>query len=151
MVAHEQSVLHRDIKPENVMLEPSGNAKLMDFGIASPVRHGDGHAAERMVVGTPRYASPEQLLGDPVDERTDIYACGVMMYNMFTGKFPFNERSMERLIEVKQKEDYLAPLVQVPGFPDDIAALIVACLHADRDKRPRSAESLLKSLEDIRV
>ena len=63
-VAHEQSVLHRDMKPENVMLEPSGNAKLMDFGIASPMRSGDGQAAERLIVGTPRYASPEQLVGD---------------------------------------------------------------------------------------
>ena len=151
MVAHEQSVLHRDIKPENVMLEPSGNAKLMDFGIASPMRHGDGHAAERLVVGTPRYASPEQLLGDPVDERTDIYACGVMMYYMFTGKLPFNARNMERLLEVKNKEEYNAPVDVVPGFPPELAALIAACLKADRTQRPQSAEALLKTLEDMRV
>ncbi|HEV7165559.1 MAG TPA: protein kinase [Gammaproteobacteria bacterium] len=151
MVAHEQSVVHRDIKPENVMLEPSGNAKLMDFGIASPMRHGDGQAAERMVVGTPRYASPEQLLGDPIDERTDIYACGVMMYYMFTGKLPFNERNMERLLEVKGREEYLAPADLVPGFPSELAALIASCLRADREKRPQSAEALLKRLEDMRV
>ncbi len=150
-VAHEQAVLHRDIKPENVMLEPSGNAKLMDFGIASPMRHGDGHAAERLVVGTPRYASPEQLVGDPVDERTDIYACGVMMYYMFTGKLPFNERNMERLLEVKNKEEYPAPADVVPGFPAELAALIAACLKADRMQRPQSAETLLKKLEEIRV
>jgi len=150
-VAHEQSVLHRDIKPENVMLEPSGNAKLMDFGIASPMRHGDGQAAERLVVGTPRYASPEQLLGDPVDERTDVYACGVMMYYMFTGKLPFNERNMERLLEVKGREEYPAPSSFVPGFPEELAALIAACLKADRDKRPQSAEALLKTLEEMRV
>ncbi len=151
MVAHEQAVLHRDIKPENVMLEPSGNAKLMDFGIASPMRRGDGQAAERLVVGTPRYASPEQLLGEPVDERTDIYSCGVMMYYMFTGKLPFNERNMERLLEVKGKEEYTAPADLVPGFPAELAAVITACLRADREKRPQSAEALLKTLEDIRV
>ena len=151
MVAHEQAVLHRDIKPENVMLEPSGNAKLMDFGIASPMRRGDGQAAERLVVGTPRYASPEQLLGEPVDERTDIYSCGVMMYYMFTGKLPFNERNMERLLEVKDKEEYTAPADLVPGFPAELAAVITACLRADREKRPQSAEALLKTLEDIRV
>ena len=150
-VAHEQSVLHRDIKPENLMLEPSGNAKLMDFGIASPMRRGDGHAAERLVVGTPRYASPEQLVGDPVDERTDIYACGVMMYQMFTGKLPFNERNMERLLEVKGREEYPAPASLVPGFPEELAALIAACLKADREKRPQSAEAMLKILEEMRV
>ncbi|MFI4921368.1 MAG: serine/threonine-protein kinase, partial [Gammaproteobacteria bacterium] len=150
-VAHEQSVLHRDIKPENVMLEPSGNAKLMDFGIASPMRRGDGQAHERLVVGTPRYASPEQLTGDPVDERTDVYSCGVMMYYMFTGKLPFNERNMERLLEVKGKEEYAAPGTLVPDFPKELETLIAACLKADRDKRPQSAEALLRTLETLRV
>lgn len=149
-VAHEQSVLHRDIKPENVMLEPSGNAKLMDFGIASPMRH-DGQAAERLVVGTPRYASPEQLQGDPVDGRTDVYSCGVMMYYMFTGKLPFNERSLDRLLEVKNKEEYNPPSSVVPDFPKELEALIASCLKADRDKRPQSAEALLNTLEDMRV
>ncbi|HEY1774044.1 MAG TPA: protein kinase [Gammaproteobacteria bacterium] len=150
-VAHEQSVLHRDIKPENLMLEPSGNAKLMDFGIASPMRRGDGHDAERLVVGTPRYAAPEQLRGDAVDERTDLYACGVMMYQMFTGKLPFNERNMERLIELKEREDYLPLTEHIPDFPPALAAVIVACLKADRDARPKSAEALLKVLEAMRV
>ena len=150
-VAHEQSVLHRDIKPENVMLEPSGNAKLMDFGIASPMRRGDGQAHERLVVGTPRYASPEQLTGDPVDERTDVYSCGVMMYYMFTGKLPFNERNMERLLEVKGKEEYAAPGTLMPDFPKELETLIAACLKADRDKRPQSAEALLRTLETLRV
>ncbi|HEV2321792.1 MAG TPA: protein kinase, partial [Gammaproteobacteria bacterium] len=149
-VAHEQSVLHRDIKPENVMLEPSGNAKLMDFGIASPMRH-DGQAAERLVVGTPRYASPEQLQGDAVDARTDVYSCGVMMYYMFTGKLPFNERSLDRLLEVKNKEEYNPPSSVVPDFPKELEALIATCLKADWDKRPQSAEALLNTLEDMRV
>ncbi|HET7176027.1 MAG TPA: protein kinase [Gammaproteobacteria bacterium] len=150
-VAHEQSVLHRDIKPENVMLEPSGNAKLMDFGIASTMLRDDGRAHERLVVGTPRYASPEQLQGDPVDERTDIYSCGVMMYYMFTGKLPFNERNLERLIEVKNHEEYLVPATLVPGFPEPLAVLIAACLKADPAKRPQSAQALLKTLDDMRV
>jgi serine/threonine-protein kinase len=149
-VAHEQSVLHRDIKPENVMLEPSGNAKLMDFGIASQVRRGDGHT-ERLMVGTPRYASPEQLRGDPVDERTDVYACGVMMYQMFTGKLPFNERNIERLVELKEREEYTAPAELVPSFPPELQALVAACLKADREARPRSAQALLQVLEKLRV
>ncbi|MGE5624465.1 MAG: protein kinase domain-containing protein [Bacillota bacterium] len=149
-VAHEQSVLHRDIKPENVMLEPSGNAKLMDFGIASLVHRGEGEA-ERMLVGTPRYASPEQLRGDPVDERTDVYACGAMMYQMFTGKLPFNERSVDRLLEAKTKQEYVRPSDHVPGFPPELEKLIDSCLRADREQRPKSAEALLKILERMRV
>jgi len=149
-VAHEQSVLHRDIKPENVMLEPSGNAKLMDFGIASLVHRGDGEA-ERLVVGTPRYAAPEQLQGNLLDERADIYSCGVMMYQMFTGKLPFNERSLDRQVELKLKQEYSRPSEVVPGFPPELEKLIDACLRADREQRPRNAEALLKILERMRV
>ncbi|HLW74400.1 MAG TPA: serine/threonine-protein kinase, partial [Gammaproteobacteria bacterium] len=149
-VAHEQSVLHRDIKPENVMLEPSGNAKLMDFGIASLVHRGEGEA-ERLVIGTPRYASPEQLQSERLDERADIYSCGVMMYQMFTGKLPFNERNMERLVEVKTKAEYPKPSELIPGFPGALEALIIACLRADREGRPKSAEAMLDALERMRV
>jgi serine/threonine-protein kinase len=150
-VAHEQSVLHRDIKPENVMLEPSGNAKLMDFGIASAIRRGDGQEREKTLVGTPRYAPPEQLLGQPVDERADIYACGVMMYQIFTGKLPFNDRDMGRQSELKSKEEYVRPSELVPNISREVEAVIVACLKADRELRPRSAEVLLAMLEGIRV
>lgn len=150
-VAHEQSVLHRDIKPENVMLEPSGNAKLMDFGIASPIKRGDGQQREKIMVGTPRYASPEQLLGQPVDERADIYACGVMMYQMFTGKLPFVDRDVSRQASLKIKEEYVRPTEHVPNLPKEMEAVIVVCMKADLDLRPRSAEALLAMLEGIRV
>ncbi|MGH8369903.1 MAG: serine/threonine-protein kinase, partial [Gammaproteobacteria bacterium] len=150
-VAHEQAVLHRDIKPENVMLEPSGNAKLMDFGIASPIRRGDGHEREKFMVGTPRYAPPEQLLGQPVDERADIYACGVMMYQMFTGKMPFIDRDVNRQSSLKIKEEYVRPSEHVPNLPKEMEVVIVTCLKADRELRPRSAEVLLAMLEGIRV
>lgn len=149
-VAHEQSVLHRDIKPENVMLEPSGNAKLMDFGIAGLVHRGEGEA-DRLVVGTPRYAAPEQLRGESLDERADVYACGVMMYQMFTGRLPFNERGLDRQVELKTREEYPQPSEVVPGFPAELEGLIASCLKADREQRPRSAEALLGVLERLRV
>jgi serine/threonine-protein kinase len=149
-VAHEQSVLHRDIKPENVMLEPSGNAKLMDFGLASRMRYGDGPTAKLVVVGTPPYSSPEQLRGEEVDERTDIYACGVMMYQMFTGKLPFNEGNIEHLLVQQSQEDYLSPMAHVPTFPLPLATLIGACLKANRESRPKSAAAMLEFLENMR-
>jgi serine/threonine-protein kinase len=150
-VAHEQSVLHRDIKPENVMLEPSGNAKLMDFGLASRMRYDDNPAAKRMVVGTLHYASPEQLRGEEVDERTDLYACGVMMYQMFTGKLPFNEGGLEEMVEKKSRQEYQPPAVHVTGFPAPLAALIDACLKADRELRPKSAAAMLEFLENMHL
>jgi eukaryotic-like serine/threonine-protein kinase len=73
------------------------------------------------------------------------------MYYMFTGKLPFNERNMERLLEVKGREEYTAPADHLPGFPPELAALIAACLKADREQRPQSAEALLKILESMRV
>jgi serine/threonine-protein kinase len=150
-VAHEQSVLHRDIKPENVMLEPSGNAKLMDFGLASRMRYGAGPTAKLLVVGTPPYSSPEQMRGEVVDERTDIYACGVMMYQMFTGKLPFNGGDIGQLLVQQDDEEYLSPTVHVPTFPAPLAALIGACLKADREARPKSAAAMLEFLENMRV
>jgi len=150
-VAHEQSVLHRDIKPENVMLEPSGNAKLMDFGIASPIRRGAGQERERLMLGTPRYAPPEQLQGEVVDERADIYACGVMMYQMFTGKLPFAERDINRQVESKLRDNFVRPSEHVPNMPADIEKIIVVCLRSDRESRPGSAEALRTMLESIRV
>lgn len=150
-VAHEQSVLHRDIKPENVMLEPGGNAKLMDFGIASPILRGEERARERYIVGTPRYAAPEQLRGETVDERADLYSCGVLMYQMFTGKLPFTERDIGRLIELKSQERYEAPTERIKDMPPAFENVIRLCLKANREQRPASAARLLEILEAIRV
>lgn len=149
-VAHSEGVLHRDIKPENVMLEPTGNAKLMDFGIAGTLKRGGDQPGTTLIMGTPRYASPEQLQGKPVDERTDIYACGVMMYQMFTGKTPFNKREFDELLAHKIKENYRSPESLVKDFPPAIAALIAACLKASPDARPRNAKRLLEALEKLR-
>ncbi|MGH8282403.1 MAG: protein kinase domain-containing protein [Gammaproteobacteria bacterium] len=150
-IAHAEGVLHQDIKPENVMLEPNGNAKLMDFGIASPIKRDDRSAADVVIMGTPAYASPEQLQGAPMDERTDIYACGVMMYKMFSGKLPFDERQLNVLLALKLKEQFKPLSVLVKDFPASIEALISSCLKADPEERPESATALLQSLESIRV
>lgn len=150
-IAHAEGVLHQDIKPENVMLEPNGNAKLMDFGIASPIKRSEKSAANAVIMGTPAYASPEQLQGDSVDERTDIYACGAMMYKIFSGKLPFDARQLNVLLALKLKEHYRPVAELVKDFPASIEALIGSCLRADRSARPEGAAALLRALESIRV
>ncbi|NJN47619.1 MAG: serine/threonine protein kinase [Candidatus Competibacteraceae bacterium] len=87
--AHEQGVIHRDIKPQNMLVDPKGNCKLMDFGLA---RLADSVAITRtgLVMGTPHYMSPEQADGKALDARSDIYSTGVVLYEMFSGKLPFD-------------------------------------------------------------
>ena len=149
-VAHEQGILHRDVKPDNVMLEPTGNAKLMDFGIASQIKITDGNAKDAVIVGTPAYAPPEQLKGNRVDERADLYACGVLMYRMFTGMLPFDDRHLDKMIDKKTKADYRAAITVIQDLPASLDSVINSCLKVDRNDRPRSAGVLLAALEGIR-
>ena len=149
-VAHEQGILHRDVKPDNVMLEPTGNAKLMDFGIASQIKVTGGNTRDAVIVGTSAYAPPEQLRGTPVDERADIYACGVLMYRMFTGTLPFDDRHLDKMIDKKTKADYRPATAVIQDLPASLDSVINSCLKADRNERPRSAAVLLAALEDIR-
>ena len=145
--AHEQGVLHRDIKPENVILEQNGNAKLMDFGIARQV----GGAKENVILGTPRYAAPEQLKGGKLDARADIYAAGVLMYQMYTGTFPFVGGGFEKLAAVKNTEDPTPPSTHWRDIPKPLEELIMRCIARDPADRVKDAEALLVGLEALRA
>lgn len=149
--AHSQGVLHRDIKPENVILEHNGNAKLMDFGIAQQVTGQKADAMEGAVVGTPRYAAPEQLEGRRVDARADIYSTGIMMYQMYTGEFPFTARRFEELVKAKTTEDPTPPSTHWKEIPKDMEDLIMRCIAREPEDRIKSAEALLSALEKLRA
>jgi serine/threonine-protein kinase len=86
--AHSQGVVHRDLKSQNVMVGPSGQIKIIDFGLARSV-HLEGMTATGLIMGTPEYMAPEQVAGKHVDERADIYALGVILFEMLTGRVPF--------------------------------------------------------------
>jgi serine/threonine protein kinase len=91
--AHAQGVIHRDIKPQNLLLDERGILKVMDFGVSRLADSAGGVREAGLLIGTPAYMAPEQLLGDDVDERTDLYATGVVLFECLTGRLPFEAES----------------------------------------------------------
>ncbi len=151
--AHSQSVLHRDIKPENMIIEHNGNAKLMDFGIARPIqRSRTAQTQPGTLVGTPFYLAPEQLEGQEPDERADIYACGVVFYEIFTGNLPYpSDGNVMQVIQRKMNEDPRPPSEHWPTIPHTLEDIIMRCLERDREQRFADVEALLKELEILRA
>ena len=148
-VAHAEGILHRDIKPQNVLLDASGTAKVMDFGIA---RLADGSAAltqTGVVLGTPTYMAPEQLLGEPLDARADLYSLGVVMYESLTARTPFSTASPVALIAQMLHHEPPAPIDLRPSLGLSISNLVLSLLARDRDQRPATAGAVADELERI--
>ncbi len=150
--AHGRGFLHRDLKPANVVLTSTGKAKLLDFGIARLLQ--DVQAATALtqpgtVLGSLPYMAPEQMLGDTEDVRTDVYAFGVMLFEMATGRRPFDKPRLEALMfEVLNSAP---PSVRVlrPDLPVEFDRLINACLSKDRALRPASIEAACETLRRL--
>jgi serine/threonine protein kinase len=148
--AHAQGVMHRDIKPENLILEPTGNAKLMDFGIARPIKRMEpGQTQEGFIVGTPLYLSPEQLQGQEVDARADIYSTGVVLYEIFTGELPFTAPNAVEIMLKHLREPAPSPRMHWPEIPPKLEAAILRCLEKDPEARYRTVEDLQRDLESL--
>ncbi|MBI4822552.1 MAG: protein kinase [Deltaproteobacteria bacterium] len=137
-LAHNRKIIHRDIKPSNVMLTASGLIKLMDFGLAKSIATG---AEASMVAGTPAYMSPEQMVGQDVDHRTDIFAVGVMAYQMLTGALPF--QGMDRMHPPTQLR------VLAPSVPESLEQLVLASLAFDRNRRVQTAAEFAAPLKAL--
>lgn len=147
VAAHERAppVVHRDLKPVNVMVTYEGIAKVMDFGIAKVVQ-GETHATTD--VGTLRYMSPEQIDGGLIDGRSDLYAVGLLLYEMLSGAAPFQSQSTRELLTL-QCTAPVPPLAAELGTPDDLVAIIGTLLAKASSERPASARVALAMLESL--
>src|ERR1700677_4007601 len=144
--AHAQGIVHRDLKPENVMIDGSGNLKIMDFGIARSME-----AVTRQtgaMVGTPAYMAPEQVSGSPVDYRTDIYSLGLMLYEMFTGKPAFSAENAIAVALKQMREDPPRPGEVEPSIPLPIERAILRCLEKSPEKRFQTVAALESALQE---
>jgi ligand-binding sensor domain-containing protein/tRNA A-37 threonylcarbamoyl transferase component Bud32 len=145
--AHSQGVVHRDIKPTNVLIDRRGDAFLTDFGIAKLVAGAIQYTATGAIIGTPAYMSPEQGLGEPVDHRSDIYALGVVLYEMVTGRVPF-EAETPLAVLLKHVNDPLPPPRQVkPDVPEAVERVILKAMAKSPADRFQTAEALVDALE----
>jgi len=147
--AHRHGVVHRDLKPANIMVEKDGRPLIMDFGLAKDV---SGNASFRslsgMVAGTPAYMSPEQAQGltDEIDHRTDVYACGVMLYELATGRRPFGGNSMFDTIRAVVSDEPDPPAKLSVECDAALEAVILRCLEKDKAKRYTDAQALADDL-----
>jgi len=130
--AHERGVIHRDLKPANVMLDAAGRARITDFGLA-------GVSGESLRAGTPAYMAPEQLAGGEVTARSDIYALGLVLYEIFTGRRALEAKNLAELIRKREQEGVVPPSAIVPDLDAAIERAILGCLDGDAGRRPASA------------
>ncbi len=131
--AHESNVLHCDLKPANVMIDGRGRARITDFGLACL---GDDRNRDRTAAGTPSYMAPEQLAGNEVSTKSDVYSLGLVFFEMFTGKRAFQTETLSELVLLHQRSGP-RPSKLVPDIDPTIERLIMRCLRKDPDQRPK--------------
>jgi serine/threonine protein kinase/Tfp pilus assembly protein PilF len=146
--AHRLGVVHRDLKPSNIMIDKDGNARIMDFGIARSLKE-KGITGAGVMIGTPEYMSPEQVEGKEIDQRTDIYSLGVILYEMVTGRVPF-EGETALTIAVKHKTEVPKdPREYNTQLSEDLSRVILRCLEKEKEKRYQSAGEIRSELTNI--
>ncbi|MFL4475760.1 PASTA domain-containing protein [Paeniglutamicibacter sp. MACA_103] len=145
-VAHEEGIVHRDMKPANVLISDEGRIKVADFGLA---RAASAHTNATNFFGTAAYISPELAKGEPSDERSDIYAVGIIAYELLTGRQPFTAESAYGLAFKHINDDVPPPSALVPGLSPELDELVAYCTNKDPEDRPQNATFLLSDLKQI--
>lgn len=147
--AHSRGIIHQDIKPQNVIILRDGTAKLTDFGIASFATTQETRVVQE-AIGSVHYISPEQAKGSKIDYRTDIYSLGVVMYEMLTGKLPFEGETALQVVMQHINAVPLAPSEVVPGIPKGLDEIVMHAMCASIGRRYASAEELYTDLERLK-
>lgn len=143
--AHEHGTVHRDIKPANVMVMKNGLVKITDFGIAQVSNASRTHAG--MVLGSPKYMSPEQVVGQTVDGRSDIFSLGVMLYEMLTGKTPFSGDNISTIMYQILNDEPAPPKSLNQSIPDSVNHIVLRALAKHPDKRYQTAKEMARDLK----
>jgi serine/threonine protein kinase/tetratricopeptide (TPR) repeat protein len=146
--AHKLGIVHRDLKPQNIMIDREGNARIMDFGIARSLK-AKGITEAGAMIGTPEYISPEQVEGEETDLRSDIYSLGTILYEMVTGKVPFEGETTISIAMKHKKETPVNPREFNPLVPEDLSQLILRCMEKDKERRFQDAKELFSELSKI--
>jgi hypothetical protein len=146
--AHRLGVIHRDLKPQNIMIDQDGNAKIMDFGIARSL-HARGITATGVIIGTPEYMAPEQAEAKGVDHRSDIYSLGVILYEMVTGRLPFEGETPLSIVLKHRSEPAPDPKEANAQVSEGFSRVILRCLKKRQEDRYQRAEDILADLDGL--
>ncbi len=146
--AHRLGVIHRDLKPSNILVDKQGDAKIMDFGIARLLKS-KGITGTRTMIGTPEYMSPEQVDGEGIDQRSDIYSLGVILYEMLTGRVPFDGDTPLSIAYKHKNKKPPNPRDFNTQITDELSVLILKCLEKNKEARYQSAGEVRSQLGEI--
>ena len=146
--AHKLGIVHRDLKPSNIMIDKDGNVHIMDFGIARSMK-AEGITGTGVMIGTPEYMSPEQVESKEVDQLSDLYSLGVILYEMVTGRVPFEGETPLSIARKHADEAPPDPKSINPQISDDLSNLILKCLEKDKDSRYQSTGEVRSELQNI--
>lgn len=146
--AHAKNIIHRDIKPQNILISTEGKAKVTDFGIARAVSN---NTISADVMGSVHYASPEQARNGFVNDRSDIYSLGIVMYEMVTGRVPFDGETTVAIAIQHLQEEMVLPSVYTPEIPVSLEKIIIKCTQKSPDRRYANTSELLADLKEVLV
>jgi len=149
-VAHQVGIVHRDLKPANVLINQEGLLKIVDFGVAAAQREGDTQLTKTgYVIGSPKYMAPEQILGKKVDERADVYAVGVMLYEMLTGVPPYSRGDHMAVMYQHVQGKARIPREVNPNLTPEVSDLVMKAMSVDKTKRYQTMEEIKSALEKL--